>query len=75
MKTTKTYLILIFLLCAVNMYTTAQSYKETKDADIIDTALLKARLTKPQTLNLIDKNLAPAAYEKLVEKVDGTFST
>ena len=33
MKTTKTYLILIFLLCTVNMYTTAQSYKETKDAE------------------------------------------
>jgi len=33
MKTTKTYLILIFLLCTVNMYTTAQSSKETKDAE------------------------------------------
>lgn len=33
MKTTKTYLLLIFLLCTVNMYTTAQSSKETKDAE------------------------------------------
>ncbi len=33
MKKTKTFLLLILLLCTVNMYTTAQTAKETKDAE------------------------------------------
>jgi hypothetical protein len=41
---------------------------ETKDSDIVDAAFAKAKQAKPQTLNLVDKNLAPAAYEKIVNE-------
>jgi len=33
MKTTKTFLLIILLLCKLNMYTTAQTAKEIKDAE------------------------------------------
>jgi hypothetical protein len=41
---------------------------ETKDSDIVDAAFTKAKQARPQTLNLVDKNLAPAAYEKIVNE-------
>lgn len=45
--------------------------KETKDSAIVDAAFAKASIDKPKTLNLIDKNLAPAAYEKIAgEQLD-----
>lgn len=40
--------------------------KDSKGEQIVDAALERARNAEPAPLNLIDRNLAPAAYEKLV---------